>query len=55
MAIELLREATGQSPPSPARNLDDLDDLAGTWSDEEAEEIDEAIREQRRIDPELWR
>lgn len=32
----------------------DLDHLAGTWSKEEADEFDEALAEQRRIDPELW-
>jgi len=33
---------------------DDLDHLAGTWSDEEAAEFDAALAEQRKIDPELW-
>jgi hypothetical protein len=43
-------------PPRPpgGRRHDDLDHLAGTWSAEEAEEFDRSLREQRRIDPELW-
>jgi hypothetical protein len=34
---------------------DDLDHLAGTWSDEEAALFDAALVEQRKVDPELWR
>jgi hypothetical protein len=34
---------------------DDLDHLAGTWSDEEAAEFDAALAEQRKIEPELWK
>ncbi len=54
-ALALLREATGQVGPTPSQDLHDLDDLAGTWTREQADEMDEAIREHRRIDPELWR
>ena len=32
----------------------DLNHLAGTWTDGEANEFDALLREQRRIDPELW-
>ena len=32
----------------------DLDALAGVWSPKEARQFDEALAEQRRIDPELW-
>lgn len=31
----------------------DLGDIAGTWVDDP--EVDEALAQQRRIDPELWR
>ena len=52
--IRLLRVATGLvAPHSPAR-YDDLDDLAGTWSQEEAAEFERILAEQRGIDPELW-
>ena len=33
----------------------DLDHLAGTWSRKEAAAFESALREQRKIDPELWR
>lgn len=32
---------------------DDLDHLAGNWTDEEAAEFDAALAEQRKIEPEL--
>lgn len=34
---------------------DDLDALAGSWTDEEAACFEKALAEQRPIDPELWR
>ncbi len=33
----------------------DLDDLIGSWSESEAAEFDEALREQRTIDEEMWK
>lgn len=44
----------GSPKPLGARRHDDLDELAGAWSREEAEEFDRALAEQRQIDPELW-
>ena len=32
----------------------DLDDLAGSWSKEEAQAFDRALAAQRTIDPEIW-
>ena len=32
----------------------DLDSFRGSWTAEEADEMDKAIAEQRRPDPELW-
>ncbi len=50
--ISMLEEAFG------LRRSDDPDrDLArfiGTWTKEEAEEFEESLREQRRIDWEMW-
>ena len=34
---------------------DDLDALAGSWTEREAAEFDKAIVTQRTIDPELWK
>ncbi|MFV1979275.1 MAG: hypothetical protein ACC649_07970 [Myxococcota bacterium] len=56
--IRLLMRATGlRGPAEPGRGRQryhDLDDLAGTWSEEETAEFDRALREQRRVDPDLW-
>ena len=37
------------------REYDDLDDLFGTWSDEEFNQIQGKVDQERRIDEELWR
>lgn len=51
--VKLLEEATGTgSPKRPVHH--DLDRFFGTWSGEEARAFDEALREPRRIDPEMW-
>lgn len=51
--LRMLEEAAGQR--TTGRKLHhDLDHLAGTWSDQEAEAFELALREQRRVDPELW-
>ena len=52
--LRLLREATGQTQKKFGRRYHDLDDLAGTWSEEEKEEFDEALAPLSRIDEELW-
>jgi hypothetical protein len=52
--IRMLEEAVSQRAPARRELHYDLDHLAGTWSEEEAGAFDEALAEQRRIDPELW-
>lgn len=52
--IRMLEEAAGQRPATVRELHDDLDHLAGTWSDEEAAAFESALVEQRRVDPELW-
>jgi plasmid stability protein len=52
--IRLLLKAAGLGPSRP-RLFDDLDELAGAWSDEEADAFDRIVGDQRSIDPELWR
>lgn len=44
---------TGRRDKNQARHHE-LDDLAGVWSAEDARQFDEALADQRRIDPELW-
>lgn len=53
--IRLLLLATGLGERSRAKTrFHDLDDLAGTWTEEEARDFDACLAEQRRIDPEVW-
>ena len=47
-----LREAVGLNPPRRKR---DLSALAGTWSQEDADEFDHHVRCSDQIDAELWR
>jgi len=52
--VKLLEEATGTKARRQVIHHD-LDHLAGTWSQEEYEQFMEALREQRQIDPQMWR
>ena len=51
VALELIRRGI-QHPEVPTYN--DLDHLAGTWSDEQAEEFLGAIADLERVDEDLW-
>jgi hypothetical protein len=53
--IRMLEEAAGQGTTGRRELHYDFDHLAGTWSEKEAAAFDEALAEQRRVDPELWR
>jgi len=54
--VLLLEERLGLGTDKKKERIHhDLDHLMGTWSAEEADEFDRALREQRRIDPELWK
>ena len=54
--ISLLGEATGRKQPRRAAALHhDLDALAGSWSREESVAFERALRDQRTIDPRLWK
>jgi hypothetical protein len=52
--VRLLEEATGERRSKKVVHHD-LDHLAGTWSEEEYQQFMAALREQRQIDPEMWR
>lgn len=53
--LRLLLQATGiPAETVSSERHDDLDFLAGTWSDEEASRFEAALEEQRTIDPESW-
>ena len=55
--ISLLeRKMEEQKKKGRERNeYDDLDTLAGLWTEGEAAEFDKALAAQRTIDPELWK
>lgn len=56
--IRLLMRATGMRRPDEAgargQRHHDLDELAGTWSADEAADFDRGLQEQRRVDSDLW-
>jgi hypothetical protein len=59
--IELLEEGLGikarNAPPNKKRNSlhHDLDALAGCWTEQEAALFDQALAQQRPIEPDLWK
>jgi hypothetical protein len=53
--VRLLEEATGATERRKRVLHHDLDRFFGTWTPEEADAFDQALREQRQIDPEMWR
>jgi len=52
--IKLLEEATGRQEGKKVVHHD-LDRFFGTWSKEEADAFDEALRQQRQVEPEMWK
>ena len=56
LLLRLIDQCVGRAPGKPAaRRHDDLDDLAGAWSAEDAAAFDEATAAFEAIDPELWK
>jgi hypothetical protein len=53
--IGLLEQATGLVKPRTDEVQTDLDRFFGCMSRAEADELDEAIRVQRQIEPEMWK
>ena len=55
-AVKLLRRGAGLGPDTPASVVGDaLDDLIGTWTDEEAERMAAATAVFERVDEDLWK
>ena len=50
-----LEEATGATPGKNKVIHHDLDRFFGTWTKKEADAFDEALREQRQVEPEMWK
>ena len=56
VVVDLLEEGAGiRGKKRTAAAHHDLDDLAGSWSKDEAAAFDKALARQRAIDPDLWR
>ena len=55
VVISLLQEHLGETEKRPVRRYHDLDELAGSWSKQEADAFDQALEKQRTIDPEMWK
>jgi len=53
--ISLLEGATNTQRKKQVSLYHDLDALAGTWTEQEAAEFEEALAQQRGIDPDLWK
>lgn len=56
VVLALLKEAMGVSNGNGRFQplFDDLDHLAGTWSQKEAEIFEESLNQQRAIDETMW-
>lgn len=52
----LLRRGAGlERTGSPRAIGSALDDLIGTWTEDEARQLDEAVKDFEQVDAELWR
>jgi|JRYH01.1.fsa_nt_gb plasmid stability protein len=56
LVLRLIDEGLGGRPARYAkRRHDDLDELAGSWTDEDAAEFEDASAAFREVDPALWK
>ena len=55
LALRLLRQALGLAPSPPPTGYDDLDALAGTWSEDDARSFEDSLRQQRKVDAKQWK
>jgi plasmid stability protein len=53
--IRVLEDSLGLGQALPEPRHHELDPLAGSWSDAEAQAFDRTLGAQRAIDPELWK
>ena len=53
--VRLLEEATGSGGVTKKVVHHDLDQFFGTWTEQEADAFDKALREQRQLEPEMWK
>ena len=55
VVVRILEESAGIGHEKKPRRHHDLDALAGSWTKENARAFDESLRDNREIDPELWK
>lgn len=56
LILEFIKTSLGlQKEKKFSRRYDDLDDLFGSWNDDEFKKINDLITTQRQIDQELWK
>lgn len=53
--LALLSERLGLADEAETVEYDDLDELAGTWTEAEAGRFEDALQAQRQVDAKLWR
>ena len=55
LTVDIIRESLGlKKEKKYTKEYRELDDLFGSWSEDEFEEIQAKIAKVRKIDPELW-
>lgn len=52
--VGLLRETLGLEQPKLVQRKCDLDHLAGTWSEKDEEQFNQATQSFNSIDPDMW-
>ena len=56
LVIEVLKERFGLAKtPRHTRHYHDLDDLFGSWTEDQYQTVEDAVEQQLHVDPELWR
>jgi len=55
MTLRLIRESLGLDKAGRVAGYDDLDHLAGTWTQDDAEEFKQATAVFEQIDRDMWR
>jgi hypothetical protein len=53
--LSLLEEQVGGRRESRKKKRRDLSYIAGSWNEQEVRQFSEALAQQRRIDPEIWK
>ncbi|NOX21229.1 MAG: antitoxin [Nitrospirae bacterium] len=52
--LRLIKESIGTENKKRTKKYHDLDHLAGTWSEKDLKDFNEAIKDFEKIDSEIW-